>query len=220
MFLYSLACRLHLNKQIQQLEKYIHRSDRDEERRISHNMTSTTARGSQLGTPATILGIDSLRFSSQVHINNELGHGGGWSTPMPFSSTDRLNSPLPPVERELFAPKVLDINYTEGSANEKWKRLDFPWTKKLEVSSITERSVIGFCYFVFFTYAYSLVHFITIPGQQQESVWKSFLPSQSEGGDQCNNEWMRCFCFNANWWWKEPNIPGICICMKLYIILK
>ncbi|ONK58030.1 uncharacterized protein A4U43_C09F7220 [Asparagus officinalis] len=128
--------RLHLNKQIQQLEKYAFCSNQDDEKHISHPMTSTiAAKNSQPGTPVMTSGVDSLSSFSQVHIRNEAGSYGGWSTPMQFSSMDRLNSPLPPAEREIFTPKLLDINYTEGSVDPKWKRMDFPWTKKLEANN-------------------------------------------------------------------------------------
>jgi len=180
-------------------------------------MTSTTAaKVSQPGTPVTTFVIDSLRSSSEVHIRNEVGNCEGWSTPMPFASTDRLSTPLPPVERELFTRKLLDINYTEGSGDQKWKSVDFPWIKKLEV--FFHKTWTLFIPFFFSVFHLCLLHFITIPGQQQESVWKSFIPSQSKGGDQCDNEWKWCFRSNANWRWKEPHISGIWIIMTTSFI--
>jgi len=179
-FPHSLPCRLHLNKQIQQLEKHLLHSNQGEERHISYSMTSTTAaKVSQPGTPVTAFRIDSLRSSSQVHLRNEVGNCEGWSTPMPFASTDRLRTPLPPVERELFTPKLLDINYTEGSGDQKWKTVDFPWTKKLEVFFHKKRTLFFPFHFLFFIYAYC----ISLPYQaNNRKVFgnHSFRPNQRE----------------------------------------
>ncbi|XP_072962259.1 ATP-dependent DNA helicase Q-like 4A isoform X2 [Typha angustifolia] len=133
--------RLHLNKQIQQLEKYTQSLTQDEERERSHSLASTTATHRlQPVTPVSASAIDPDSFKSQVHIRNEPEYGGTWSSPVPFSYTDRLGVPSTPVEREVFTPKHVNINYIEGSGDIRWKSTDFPWTKKLEANN---RKVFG-----------------------------------------------------------------------------
>lgn len=129
-----LFVRLHLNKQIPVLEKYLHRLTQDGERQRSHLTASTTAaQVFQPETPVNTFPIDPVRFNSQVHIGNELGNSGTWSSMTPFSYTDRTSILPAHVEREMFTPKLVDVNYIEGSSDKRWKSEDFPWTKKLEV---------------------------------------------------------------------------------------
>lgn len=136
--------RLHLNKQVQQLEQYLNNSRVNEERELSHRMASTTPRDFQSVTPVSSFMIDPIRFDSQVHIRNELGNYEDRSTSVPYCPTDRFSSPLScsmdrpsfastPLDREIFAPKLAEVNYIDGSTDQRWKSVDFPWTKKLEV---------------------------------------------------------------------------------------
>ncbi|XP_038989126.1 ATP-dependent DNA helicase Q-like 4A [Phoenix dactylifera] len=133
--------RLHLNKQIQVLEKYLHRLTQDGERWRSHLTASTTAaQVFQPETPVNTFPIDPARFNSQVHIGNEPGNSGTWSSMAPFSYTDRTSILSAHTEREMFTPKLVDVNYMEGSSDKRWKSEDFPWTKKLEANN---RKVFG-----------------------------------------------------------------------------
>ncbi|XP_068329052.1 ATP-dependent DNA helicase Q-like 4A isoform X1 [Pyrus communis] len=127
--------RLQLNKQIQQLEKYLCNNSLDEERRKSHFSASTaTPRPFQCETPqAAAFRTDPMRFDSQVHPHNE---SGGYercnSSSVSFSSVDRLGFSSCPVEREPCISKIVEVNYIEGSKDKKWSSDNFPWTKKLE----------------------------------------------------------------------------------------
>ncbi|KAA8536559.1 hypothetical protein F0562_029037 [Nyssa sinensis] len=130
--------RLQLNKQIQQLEKYLHSKSSDEERQNSHRSASTTTPGTfQYETPPTAaFRIDPMRFDSQVHIRNESDGSDKWnSSSYSFSSVDRFSVTSGPVEREPYVPKYVEINYIEGSNDKKWSNRDFPWTKKLEANN-------------------------------------------------------------------------------------
>ncbi|XP_039120408.1 ATP-dependent DNA helicase Q-like 4A isoform X1 [Dioscorea cayenensis subsp. rotundata] len=138
--------RLHLNKQVQQLEQYLNNSRVNEERELSHRMASTTPRDFQSVTPVSSFMIDPIRFDSQVHIRNELGNYEDRSTSVPYCPTDRFSSPLScsmdrpsfastPLDREIFAPKLAEVNYIDGSTDQRWKSVDFPWTKKLEANN-------------------------------------------------------------------------------------
>jgi len=40
-----------------------------------------------------------------------------------------------PVERERYKPRIIEVNYIEGSNDKRWSSRDFPWTKKLEVKT-------------------------------------------------------------------------------------
>ncbi|WOL11143.1 hypothetical protein Cni_G19904 [Canna indica] len=131
--------RLYLNKRIQHLEKYLSISNQDEERQRSHSMASSSvARNFQPETPKNTYMIDPVKFNSQVYMRNEAGNYMTGSSPAPSCYMDRLGAT--PSEREVFTPKLLDINYIEGSRDEKWRSLDFPWTKKLEANN---RKVFG-----------------------------------------------------------------------------
>ncbi|KAM1027197.1 hypothetical protein ACFX2A_040992 [Malus domestica] len=126
--------RLQLNKQIQQLEKYLCNNSLDEERRKSH-FSASTPRPFQCETPqAAAFRTDPMRFDSQVHPHNE---SGGYercnSSSVPFSSVDRLGFSSCPVKREPCISKLVEVNYIEGSKDKKWSSDNFPWTKKLEV---------------------------------------------------------------------------------------
>ncbi|KAL5856966.1 hypothetical protein ACOSQ3_004424 [Xanthoceras sorbifolium] len=123
--------RLQLNKQIQQLEGYL----RDMERQKSHISASTTTRTFQYETPQGAHRIDPMRFDAQVHLHNESGGYENWNSPsVSFSSVDRFGVSSCPV-REPYIPKIIEVNYIEGSNDPKWSSGDFPWTKKLEVNN-------------------------------------------------------------------------------------
>ncbi|XXG73559.1 hypothetical protein AAC387_Pa07g2458 [Persea americana] len=132
--------RLKLNKQIPLLEKYLLSLSRDEERQRLHYSASTaTVEGFQSETrPVNAFRIDPI---GQIHQRTE---PESWSkcisSPIPFSSMDRFGVSSVPVEREAFTPKVIEVNYIEGSNDKRWANLDFPWTRKLEV---TNKKVFG-----------------------------------------------------------------------------
>uniref|UniRef100_K3YPE6 DNA 3'-5' helicase n=1 Tax=Setaria italica TaxID=4555 RepID=K3YPE6_SETIT len=128
--------RLHLKKQIQLLEEYMARSSQDEERQRSHSMASTAAIQGHLPpmTPGSTFMMDSSRFQSQVYIRNGPGNSDLCYSPAPYSCSDNLSMPLHSVWRE-YTPKVIDTNYTEGSADKRWSSTNFPWTKELEAKN-------------------------------------------------------------------------------------
>jgi len=123
--------RLQLNKQIQQLEKYL----RDEERQKSHFSASTLVRNLQYETPqSAACKIDPMRFDAQVHLRNDLNEYEKWNAPsVSFSSIDSFGVSSVPLEREPYIPSFVEVNYIEGSNDPKWSSTNFPWTKKLEV---------------------------------------------------------------------------------------
>lgn len=133
--LYMFIVRLYLNKQIQQLEIHLHSVSVDEERKNSNFSASTTTPWAQFQTPpATAVGIDPMRFDAQVHLRNEPGNYEKWNTSsVSFSSIDRFGVTPYPLEREPYIPKLIEVNYIEGSSDKKWSGGNFPWTKKLEV---------------------------------------------------------------------------------------
>ncbi|TXG53728.1 hypothetical protein EZV62_018984 [Acer yangbiense] len=124
--------RLQLNKQIQQLEGYLC----DVERQKSHFSASTATHTFQYETPqAAAHRIDPMRFGSQVHSHNESGGYENWNLPsVSLSSVDRFGVSSCPV-REPYIPKIIEVNYIEGSNDPKWSSGDFPWTKKLEANN-------------------------------------------------------------------------------------
>lgn len=127
-----------MNKQIQQLERYLRSNLIDEERQKSHLSTSTaTPRSFQYETPqAAACRIEPWRFDAQVHLRNDPGgYENCHSSSLPFPSVDRSGVYSGPVEREPFIPKFVEVNYIEGSTDKKWSSENFPWTKKLEVHS-------------------------------------------------------------------------------------
>lgn len=128
-------CRLEFNKQIQQLERYLRLNLADEERRKSHLFASTTPQSFHYETPqATVSRIDPWKFDSQVHLRSEPGVYESCNlSSFSFSSVNRSDVFSNTVEREPYIPRVLDVNYIEGSNDKKWSNGDFPWTKKLEV---------------------------------------------------------------------------------------
>ena len=129
-----IPCRLHLKKLVQLLEDHMKRSAQDEERQISHSMASTTATQQHLPpmTPGSTFITDSNRFQSQVYVGNGPRDSDLCYSSAPYSCSDNLTTPLNSVWKS-YTPKVIDINYTEGSGDRKWSSTNFPWTKELEV---------------------------------------------------------------------------------------
>ncbi|KAG6487583.1 hypothetical protein ZIOFF_056171 [Zingiber officinale] len=68
-----------------------------------------------------------------AYIRNEPGDTITWSSPTPSCYANQFGTTA--ADRQVFTPKLLDINYIEGSGDKKWKSLDFPWTKKLEANN-------------------------------------------------------------------------------------
>ncbi|XP_052206048.1 ATP-dependent DNA helicase Q-like 4A [Diospyros lotus] len=129
--------RLQLNKQIQQLEKYLRSTLVDEERQKSHLSASTAPpRASQYETPPTFpFRVDSVRYDAQSHVINRVDGNDGWDfSSVSFPSADRFGASSP-VEREPYIRKYVEINYIEGSSDKKWSSRDFPWTKELEANN-------------------------------------------------------------------------------------
>ncbi|WCJ18349.1 ATP-dependent DNA helicase Q-like 4A [Euphorbia peplus] len=122
--------RLQLNKQIQLLERYL----RDEERQKSHFSASTAAQNLPYGTPQSAASrTEPLRFDGQVHLQNEPGSHQNWNPPaLSYSSLDKFSVSYDPIVREPYAPKFVDVNYSEGSNDPKWSSTNFPWTQKLQ----------------------------------------------------------------------------------------
>ncbi|PQM41011.1 ATP-dependent DNA helicase Q-like 4A isoform X2 [Prunus yedoensis var. nudiflora] len=130
--------RLQLNKKIQQLERYLSNNSLDEERRKSHFSASTaTPRPFQYETPqAAAFRTDTMRFDSQVQSHNVRGdYERCNSSSVSFSSVDGFGFSSCPVEREPYIPKFVEVNYIEGSNDNKWSSNNFPWTKKLEANN-------------------------------------------------------------------------------------
>ncbi|BFG30236.1 hypothetical protein CerSpe_165100 [Prunus speciosa] len=130
--------RLQLNKKIQQLERYLCNNSLDEERRKSHFSASTaTPRPFQYETTeAAAFRTDTMRFDSQVQSQNVPGdYERCNSSSVSFSSVDGFGFSSCPVEREPYIPKFVEVNYIEGSNDNKWSSNNFPWTKKLEANN-------------------------------------------------------------------------------------
>lgn len=129
--------RLKLNKQVQQLEKYLQTIPVDEERQKSQFSASTAPpRAFQYGTPPTFeFRIDSTRADAQSQIINRADGYDGWNSSSFSSSVDMFGASSFPVEREQYVPKYVEVNYIEGSNDKKWSSRDFPWTNKMEASN-------------------------------------------------------------------------------------
>lgn len=123
--------RLALNKKIPALEKYLQGLTQDEERQRSHMSASTAASlRFQCETPVSTLRVDSVRFDSQMY--NKTESCQRWS-PASVYATDSFGAAPGYLEREVFTPKLVEVNYIEGSNDKRWSSTDFPWAKKLEV---------------------------------------------------------------------------------------
>ncbi|KAG9444163.1 hypothetical protein H6P81_015503 [Aristolochia fimbriata] len=130
--------RLELNKQIQQLDKYLRSPTRDEERQSSHYMASTPSANyfQSDNSPVRTIKRDQYGPDAQSYApNNFLSSEKCFSSSVSFSSVDRLATSSCPVERELAPPSFSEITYIEGSNDKKWSSRDFPWTRELEVNN-------------------------------------------------------------------------------------
>ncbi|XP_078433768.1 DNA helicase (RECQl4A) [Wolffia australiana] len=129
--------RLLLNKKISSLENYLQAMGQVEERQKSHMSASTaSSQRFQCETPVSALRTGSIRFESQTYVPSEGCQN--WSpTSYPidsFTSAPRYS------EREAFIPKLIEVNYIEGSNDKRWSSVDFSWTRKLEANN---RKVFG-----------------------------------------------------------------------------
>ncbi|TVU33484.1 hypothetical protein EJB05_25306 [Eragrostis curvula] len=124
--------RVHLKKKVQLLGDYMAKSTQDEDRQRSHYMASTTATQGHYPpmTPRSTFVMDNDRFQSQVYTRNEPGNNDLCYSSAPYSYMDNLSTPLSSVRRD--APRIIDINYTEGSSDKNWSGTHFPWTEELE----------------------------------------------------------------------------------------
>lgn len=119
--------RLELNKQIQQLERYLRPNSVVEERQKSHFSPSTTPRSFQYEAPqAGSSWTEPSRFNAQVHLRNEPGL---------YESHNPSSISFSSIDREPYIPKFSEVSYIEGSNDKKWSSGNFSWTKKLEVLS-------------------------------------------------------------------------------------
>ncbi|KAF3337717.1 ATP-dependent DNA helicase Q-like 4A [Carex littledalei] len=117
--------RVYLNKQIQLLSKHLQvLSSQEADGQFSRLTASSTS------TPAASFSVDTERFNSQVYIRNEPANGSSTC----YTSTSFF------YEREPYTPQIIDVNYIDGSADERWKSRDFSWTKELEIKN---RKVFG-----------------------------------------------------------------------------
>lgn len=107
----------------------------NEERQTSHLLATTvTPKAFHFETPQGVeFRTDSKLNTSQVHLHGEPRRIEPWNSMVSSYSVDRFGMSSGPVEREPYIPKVIDVNYIEGSNDKKWSGLNFPWTKKLEV---------------------------------------------------------------------------------------
>ncbi|ESW20522.1 hypothetical protein PHAVU_006G216200 [Phaseolus vulgaris] len=127
--------RSQLNKQIQQLEKYIQSGNLNEERQKSHFSASTAPSTSYVyGTPQQTAPCNgSKRYDAQAYMGD--GTFGSSFQSLPSFSIDKYSTLSGPVEREAFIPKIIEVNYIEGSGDKRWSSHDFSWTKELEVNN-------------------------------------------------------------------------------------
>ncbi|XP_071736867.1 ATP-dependent DNA helicase Q-like 4A [Rutidosis leptorrhynchoides] len=126
--------RKQLNKQTQQLEKHLQTSV------VSDNGPTfadhATPRDFQYETPPTFASrIDPTRLD-QFYMHNEANGSATWNSPyVSYSSNDNFGTSSAPIEREPYVPKYIEVNYIEGSADKKWSKRDFAWTKELEANN-------------------------------------------------------------------------------------
>ncbi|KAF3777388.1 ATP-dependent DNA helicase Q-like 4A [Nymphaea thermarum] len=141
-FVCYLPDEIYLNRQIQDLERFLHCTAGDEERQRSHYSASTmsTCR-TNLGTPLSHGVMNGLTHNSSATYDiGQSSHQSDYyfnsiQSPMTASSIDWKGSTVSFVEREAFAPKLLDVNYIDGSSDKKWSSRDFPWTRQLEANN-------------------------------------------------------------------------------------
>ncbi|KAL4380327.1 hypothetical protein HN51_003609 [Arachis hypogaea] len=125
--------RSQLNMKIQQLEKYIH-SNNLEDRKKSNLFASTAPTSFVYETPQQTLHSNATKtYESQDYVGN--GTCGSLFQSLSFSCADTYGVSSGPVSREAFIPKIIEVNYIEGSGDKRWSSKDFPWTKQLEVNN-------------------------------------------------------------------------------------
>lgn len=126
-----MIVRLELNKQVQQLEKYLNSPSRDEERQRSHYMASTTATKNFMCERTPDCTFRMKQFDTQSSIPYD---AQSCAKPVAsYASGNGYDIGSNFIEREIYTPKMAKVNYIEGSHDDKWSSRDFPWTRKLEV---------------------------------------------------------------------------------------
>lgn len=105
----------------------------NEERRTSHFSASTaTPMAFHYETPGTVpYTIGPTRLDSQFQANNSLYDSDRWGSSSCYT-TDGIGFSTP-YERTPYVPKNIEVNYIDGSNDQKWSSQGFPWMKKLEV---------------------------------------------------------------------------------------
>uniref|UniRef100_A0A803LN05 DNA 3'-5' helicase n=1 Tax=Chenopodium quinoa TaxID=63459 RepID=A0A803LN05_CHEQI len=154
--------RLQLNKQIQFLEAHVRSSPTDIEmqnsqlsataanvRVFSHETPQATFKSNGYVTPQGTFRSNAydtpqasgfmavpMRLDNQF---NNFDESSGYNhcdlSSVSFSSTGRFEFSSAPMDRESYKPRVVDVNYIEGSNDRKWSSWDFPWTKNLEANN-------------------------------------------------------------------------------------
>ncbi|XP_057812339.1 ATP-dependent DNA helicase Q-like 4A [Salvia miltiorrhiza] len=127
--------RQQLKERIKQLEKHIPNMSVNEERRTSHFSASTaTPMDFHYETPGTVpFKIGPTRLDSQFQASNTLYGSDRWGS----SSCHTTNGigVSTPFERTPYVPKHIEVNYIDGSTDQKWSSREFPWMKKLEAEN-------------------------------------------------------------------------------------
>ncbi|KAG6398666.1 hypothetical protein SASPL_140133 [Salvia splendens] len=124
-----------LKEQIKQLEKHIPNMSVNEERRTSHFSASTAIpMAFHYETPGTVpYTIGPTRLDSQFQENNSLYDSDRWGSSSCYT-TDGIGVSTP-YERTPYVPKNIEVNYIDGSNDQKWSSQGFPWMKKLEAEN-------------------------------------------------------------------------------------
>ncbi|XP_023553062.1 ATP-dependent DNA helicase Q-like 4A isoform X1 [Cucurbita pepo subsp. pepo] len=129
--------RVHLNKQIQLLENHISLDVVNDETRRSHLLATTvTPKTFHFETPQGVeFRTESTLNTSHIHLHSEPRRIEPWNSMGSSYPDERFGMSSGPVEREPYIPKVIDVNYIEGSNDKKWSSLNFSWTKELEANN-------------------------------------------------------------------------------------
>uniref|UniRef100_A0A803LEA9 DNA 3'-5' helicase n=1 Tax=Chenopodium quinoa TaxID=63459 RepID=A0A803LEA9_CHEQI len=155
--------RLQLNKQIQLMEAHVRSSTTDIEmqnsqlsataanvRVFNHETPQATFKSNGYVTPQATFrsnGYDTPQASGIMAVPmrldnqfNNFDESNGYNhcdlSSVSFSSTGRFEFSSAPMERESYKPRIVDVNYIEGSNDRKWSSWDFPWTKNLELPAL------------------------------------------------------------------------------------
>lgn len=84
--------------------------------------------------PTAAFKFGPTRLDSQFQASNSLSGSDRWDSSSFSNYThDNTGFPTAPLERVPYMPKHIDINYIDGSTDQKWSSRGFSWTKKLEV---------------------------------------------------------------------------------------